>query len=281
MNLHDKVKSHHHIATWAIAVLVTVFAATVNTTGVITASAEQDGGADVSEKTKKFFNFEDGDDGNFIEPAVCREPSPEHQALMTKNEDLSNQMQALGNIDTSTYTPEQMAEHQAKMAALQVEMEALSSSFESLVWGPSKDCKIAIVAQMKAQMSAMNSQMESKLFATLDRVTATVAKVKTIINKVTSTPANETSLVNIKSNISSIELNVGVLRAFFKVMQKEMTDFLALATSNPEKAFDSMESFGGGGDDRNAASAADQLVSSFEKLEANVDSLVTLEGGSN
>ena len=258
--------------------LVTIFAATVNTTNVVTVSAEQDGSVDVSEKTKKFFNFEDGDGGEFVEPAACKEPSSEQQDLMTKNEALNQQMQELSNLNTSTYTQEQTAEHQVKITALQAEMKELSDSFATQVWGPSENCKIAIVAQMKSQMSAMNSQMDSKLFATLDRVTATVAKVKKIISNVTETTVNKDALATVKSNISSIELNVGVLRAFFKVMQKEMTDFLTTVATNPIKAFDDMENFGSGSDDRKAANAADQLVNSFEALEVNIDRLVTLEG---
>ena len=276
-HLHERTKSHHHVAVWAIVVLTTVFAATVNTTNVITVSAEQDGSADVSDKTKKFFNFEEGD-GSFIEPAACKEPSVEQEALVTKNETLNQELQGLSNIDTSSYTNEQITDHQAKITALQTELENLSSSFSEQVFGPSDACKLAIVGQMVTQMSAMNSQMESKLFATLDRVTATVAKVKTIIAKVAETSDNKETLSKVNNSISSIELNVGVLRAFFKVMQKEMTDFLALAKASPTKAFDGMMSFGSGNDDNKAATAADQLVNSFESLEINVASLVTLEG---
>ena len=122
------------------------------------------------------------------------------------------------------------------------------------------------------------SQMDSKLFGTLNRVTATVDKVEGIVNKVTVTDSNSELIDKIKADIASIRLNIATLKSFFDKMKTQMSSFLALAESEPAKAFETMEKFGGGGDDSKAAKAADNLVNAFENLEKNIEALVAAEG---
>lgn len=272
MGLHEKIQPHHHVATWAVAALAVVLAATINVSNTIAVMVSEETSGP-SERTKKFFNFEDSG-GQFTTPVICQQPSTEQQAKIDQQNQLSQQMNTLSQTDTSQYTAEQLATHQQKIQTLQAQMSELSASFSTTSFEPSDACKKAIVEQMITQMTAMLSQMKSKLTGTLDRVNATVAKVETAVNNVDETTANNVALDEMKTDISSIKLNVGVLSSFFTKMQGKMEAFLVTAKTDPLKAFIDMQNFGGGGDDGNAAKAADAMVDSFERLQTNMEKLI-------
>lgn len=284
MALHHEIKPHHHASVWAVCLMVIVgmglFHASVSN------SLAEESHSEPSQKTKEFFGVDDDKDGDktYVSPSECQEPQVTPQS--TEMEALKVEMDQLGTEMTALYasmegkTSEEVAAIQAQIDAKQARIqeilariEVLGQELQNLPWSPSLACKTAIVNMMKADMTEMKTMMDDKITTTFVKVDTAIAKIEAKIPALKDAGVDPTIISGLETNIQKVKTNETVLKGFFSNMTTFIDEFLLLAGSNPEAAFDKMQGHFDSEGDAAAATAADNMVDAFTEIERLVNLL--------
>lgn len=287
MAFHHKVKPHHHFGIWVLVGLAILIAGLVYNTASLDRVAADQG---PSEKTKRFFGFNESDEGrDWVMPEACKMQAEQDrmQQLSTEMQSLSNQVNTLSQQSQDPNLTEeqrqanqqQIQQLQQKMAQLQAEMEQLNKTFQG---GPSDECKVAMVNQAVAMMQDMLVKMDSRFPSTLAKVENVVTKIENVLPGLTAAGLPSDQVEKIKADISSIKLQLSILRSFFEKMKSSMQQFINEAKASPLKAFEKMQTGSLGMDDtqsNRAANAADTMVKNFEELVDILDKIQKADEG--
>lgn len=283
MTFHHRIKPHHHFAIWVLVALAVIIAGLVYTTASIDKASAQ---TEPSQKTEKFFGFDESDDGDdWTMPEACKNQKEQDrmEELSSKMQELSNEMNSLNQQDSGlseeqrAANQQKMQELQQKMTSLQAEQEQLNQSFQS---GPSDECKVAMVSQAVSMMQNMLTKMDSRFPSTLSKVEALVAKIEKVLPNLSSAGLSADQVDKVKADIASIKVQLGILRAFFSKMKTAMQQFISEAKSNPAAVFEKMQNGSIGMDDAGAdraSNAADTMVNAFEDLVEVLDKIKSAE----
>lgn len=286
MAFHHKVKPHHHFAIWVLVGLFVLISGLVYNTTSLDAIAEQGDGP--SDKTKKFFGFNESDEGsNWSMPEVCKMQKEQDrmQQLSAEMQSVSNQMNTLNqqgqdpNLtdEQRQAYQQQLQQLQQKMSSLQAEMEQLNKSFQG---GPTDQCKAAIVNQAVTMMQNMLSKMDNRFPATLAKVETVIKKVENAIPTLKNAGVAAADIQKLEADVASIKAQLNILKSFFNKMKTAMQNFINEAKANPAAAFAKMQNGSMGMDDagaNQAATAADTMVNAFEDIVSILDKVQAKE----
>lgn len=281
MELHKKIKVHHHVSIWLVSALAVLAMGSVYQKQV--AALAEDGGAGrPSESTRKFFG-ESGDSGKSMDnstPAECAQQNASEDASFRAKVEQQNQLltqssalkQQLGGANT----PEQNAAIQAQIDALQQQINALGVTAgdrsQQKDSGPTGACMAAIVKQQKSRFETMRGEF-GKHVATLAKVSTTVDKIEAKIPELEAAGVDKAIIDKIKADIALIRTDIEKMKSFFASMQSTVDDFLAVADSDPDAAFTKMKAQFGRGEQNSAGKNADALIAAFADIQKNVDGL--------
>lgn len=281
MELHHKIKPYHHVTIWAVSAILLGVMALISANASDSLANENQG---PSEKTKRFFGAEDGGAKQFTQPVECTQQQNEQQAqydtwnaemtqLNAEMQQLSTQMQQATTPEEQASIQQQLQTKQTRMQEIQTAMQAAQEQ-QSQNQGPSAACKQAIVNMMKAEMSTMKGLINSRIMGTFGKVNAAIAKIEAKIPALKDAGVDPVLIARIEADIAKIKTNEATLKSFFNNMIGLVDQFLAVASTDPDKAFLLMQNgFGNGTESDKAANAADGLVAAFEDLELAVSEL--------
>ncbi len=274
--MHEQIRPQAHVATWAISVLMVILAATLGTTNDITNATEVYTAPD---GTKKYFTYEGS--GGFKAPDACLKPTAEQQVQIDQITVLKKELLVLQEKDTSQFTAEEKAAHEAKIQELLTKIKTAAGTVSTVKPGPTAECKAAVVAGNIKLMTAQLEQTKSKLIVSVDNVSAKIIKVEDAIANIKPTTENQPILTAITADINAAKLNLAILSDFLTKTQSQMESFLTLSKTDPNKAYDSIRTFRVGGDNLKATKASEGIISAFTSLKANIERLIELTEGSN
>jgi len=283
-NFHNKIKPHHHVSLWAMALLLFVWSSVNYTNSQYSFVVAQDG---PSQNTQDFFG-DSGPQHEDSQPAECQRNQQNDQQAQIKVQEHERIMNRIREMEVQlNSTPEdQRGQISAEMEQLRNQETQLQNELTQLDQrgqeqrGPSEECKKAIVAKEKSGISEIHTKMKNKFLPALDKVDTVTAKIKSFVPKLKAEGLEDSKIKIIETDIASIEENSKALKSFFQEMISTFESFLAVSEEDPSVAFEKLQtSFGQNGPKTQGFTYADNLVDSFEDLEKVINEIKENKNG--